>query len=377
MMLGVVGPMLVLFHANFSLGATNSNVALICMLVVAGSGVVGRYIYTRLHAQLDGNEDTLEQLKAVGERLRSQTTSISFLPGLLDAIDRVEERLIAPPKGLVGRFFHLITGGPRGALARWQVHREISHAVETAAQQESALIARHAQRIAMVARRYADRRLEAGRPCRGVSDVRTAVFILACAAHPAVLHAADCRHRARRRDQRVLTSKVMREQGGCHTSRSIVVDDGSVLARGVTCSQLTVETLLMPGKVTPRAHEAGGDLRQLPRSHATSAARPRCASTATRRSQATCGDHLRFHGRMPNSGVGECRACHTEHKGREADIVQLEPRAVRSSPHRLSRSRAPMPRSNAVAATRRAKRGARRPRPAPAATRPTTCTAGS
>jgi hypothetical protein len=163
MMLGVVGPLLVLFHANFHLGATNSNVALICMLVVAGSGVVGRYIYTRLHAHLDGNEDTLEQLKAVGERLRSQTTSISFLPGLLDGIDRVEQRLIAPPKGLVARFFHLITGGPRGALARWRVHREIRHAVEMAARQNSPLIARHAQRIAMVARRYADRRLEAGR----------------------------------------------------------------------------------------------------------------------------------------------------------------------------------------------------------------------
>jgi len=49
------------------------------MLLVAGSGVVGRYIYTRLHAHMDGNEDTLEQLKAVGNRLRTQTTSIAFL----------------------------------------------------------------------------------------------------------------------------------------------------------------------------------------------------------------------------------------------------------------------------------------------------------
>ena len=76
MMLGVVGPMLVLFHANFTLGATNSNVALFSMLLVAGSGVIGRYIYTRLHAHLDGKEDTLEQLKAVGERIRSQTHSV-------------------------------------------------------------------------------------------------------------------------------------------------------------------------------------------------------------------------------------------------------------------------------------------------------------
>jgi len=163
MVLGVVGPILVLFHANFSFGATNSNVALVCMLVVAGSGVIGRYIYTRLHARLDGHEDTLEQLKAVGDRLRSQTTSISFLPGLLDAIDRAEKRLIEPPKGFIKRFLHLLTGGPRMALARWLVRREIKLAVHIALRRESPLIAKHAQRIAAVARNYSDRRLEAGR----------------------------------------------------------------------------------------------------------------------------------------------------------------------------------------------------------------------
>jgi hypothetical protein len=163
MVLGIVGPVLVLFHANFSLGATNSNVALICMLLVAGSGVIGRYIYTRLHARLDGHEGTLEHLKAVGDRLRSQTTSISFLAGLLDAIDRTEKRLIEPPKGLTARFLHLLTGAPRVALARWIVGREINRAVHDAVRRESALIARHAHRIAAVTRTYADRRLDAGR----------------------------------------------------------------------------------------------------------------------------------------------------------------------------------------------------------------------
>jgi hypothetical protein len=163
MVLGIVGPILILFHSNFRLGATNSNVALISMLVVAGSGVVGRYIYTRLHARLDGHEDTLEQLKAVGDRLRSQTTSISFLPGLLDAIDRAEARFIEPPKGFIARFLHLFTGGIRLVVARWLVRREIKRAAYIALRRESPLIARHAQRIAAVARTYADRRLEAGR----------------------------------------------------------------------------------------------------------------------------------------------------------------------------------------------------------------------
>src|SRR6202142_2498712 len=132
MALGVTGPILVLFHSNFKLGATNSNVALISMLVVAGSGVIGRYIYTRLHARMDGHEDTLEQLKAVGERLRTQTTSIAFLPGLLEAIERVEQRHIVAPKGPIGRFLHLFTGGARLAAARWRVRREIKEAIHKA-----------------------------------------------------------------------------------------------------------------------------------------------------------------------------------------------------------------------------------------------------
>ncbi len=163
MVLGVVGPIFVLFHANFSLGATNSNVALFSMLLVAASGVVGRYIYTRLHARLEGHEDTLEQLMAVGKRLSAQTTSVSFLPGLLDAITRVEQKMIKPPAGGIARFLHLSTGAVRMAMARWMVRREIEEAVQKARRHESLLIARHAGRLGLVARQYAYRRLDAGR----------------------------------------------------------------------------------------------------------------------------------------------------------------------------------------------------------------------
>jgi hypothetical protein len=163
MILGVIGPILVLFHANFSLGATNSNVALICMLLVAGSGVIGRYIYTRLHAHLDGNEDTLEQLKAVGDRLRSQKTSIELLPGLVDSIDRIEKRLIDPPRNVLLRSAHLAVGPFRIKLAHLIVGHKIDEALRNAIRRDSPLIARHAERLAKVARRYAYRRFDAGR----------------------------------------------------------------------------------------------------------------------------------------------------------------------------------------------------------------------
>lgn len=163
MVLGVVGPVLILFHSNFHLGATNSNVALISMLLVAGSGVIGRYIYTRLHARMDGNEDNLEQLKAVGDRLRSQKSSLDLLPGLVDGIDGIERRLIAPPRNVLLRVLHLSTGPIRLGMARFQVRRAIREALRMAQRHESPLIARHAGRLGEVARRYAYRRFEAGR----------------------------------------------------------------------------------------------------------------------------------------------------------------------------------------------------------------------
>jgi hypothetical protein len=163
MTLGIVGPILVLFHSNFSLGATNSNVALVCMLLVAGSGVIGRYVYTRLHARMDGTEESLEQLKAVGERLRTQTNSIAYLPGLVEAVERVERRLIIPPRGKAVGLLHLSTGVLRMVLAKWLVTREIARGLETMRALDRPRGLRYGEQIAGAARSYAHRRLEAGR----------------------------------------------------------------------------------------------------------------------------------------------------------------------------------------------------------------------
>ena len=63
-MLGIVGPILILYHSNFSLGATNSNVALFSMLAVAASGIIGRYIFGRVHRDLSGAKSEVSDLLA-------------------------------------------------------------------------------------------------------------------------------------------------------------------------------------------------------------------------------------------------------------------------------------------------------------------------
>ena len=71
MMLGVTGPLLILYHSNFSLGSTNSNVALISMLIVSGSGLLGRVFYTKIHDGLYGRKVELSELKLILTEIKS------------------------------------------------------------------------------------------------------------------------------------------------------------------------------------------------------------------------------------------------------------------------------------------------------------------
>lgn len=95
MVLGIVGPLLILYHSNFSLGATNSNVALVCMLVVSGSGLFGRYFYSRIHNGLYGTKATLAELQANAQRTRMVNGSVPFLPDLMGRIEHEEAQVTA------------------------------------------------------------------------------------------------------------------------------------------------------------------------------------------------------------------------------------------------------------------------------------------
>ncbi len=63
MLLGILGPLAVLFHANFRLGSRNSTVALVAMLLVAGSGFLGRFVYARIHRGLYGRRLRLQEVE--------------------------------------------------------------------------------------------------------------------------------------------------------------------------------------------------------------------------------------------------------------------------------------------------------------------------
>jgi len=63
MFLGIMGPMLILFHSTFHVRSPNAGVALLSMLLVVASGIIGRFIYSKIHFGLYGRRATLTTLK--------------------------------------------------------------------------------------------------------------------------------------------------------------------------------------------------------------------------------------------------------------------------------------------------------------------------
>ncbi|MGB5102920.1 MAG: hypothetical protein WBO04_06305 [Steroidobacteraceae bacterium] len=161
MALGIIGPVLVLFHANFNLGAVNSNVALACMLVVSGSGLFGRYFYIHIHHGLHGRKANLRELKAYAEKLRWVTTNVEFLPDLVSRLDEEERRILERSEHTL-LLARPLVGTAGVMLARRRLRRYVSRAVREAEATPGASRARHDQ-LHGTARQYIDDRLAAAR----------------------------------------------------------------------------------------------------------------------------------------------------------------------------------------------------------------------
>jgi hypothetical protein len=158
MFLGVAGPLCILYHSNFSTGATNSNVALACMLVVSGSGVIGRYLYARIHHGLYGHRATLNELRAEAAKLKESNGASRVLPDLQARLEDAE-RSIQKPWPLVPM--------PISASLVWRLERRrmrayVRDGIRNAAS-DSPVIAEHARALGETARRYVERRLYSAR----------------------------------------------------------------------------------------------------------------------------------------------------------------------------------------------------------------------
>jgi len=131
MALGIIGPTLILYHANFGLGSANSNVALWSMLIVAGSGLVGRFFYAKIHRGLYGKRAEARELLTEATAFRSALDS-DIGEALMARIEKLEKTAFESADGMFGAASKAIVTTARARRLHGIVRREIRASVKAA-----------------------------------------------------------------------------------------------------------------------------------------------------------------------------------------------------------------------------------------------------
>ncbi len=133
------------------------------MLTVSGSGIFGRYFYSKIHRGLYGRKANLADLQASARDLRQRGTKLLMMPKLMELADEQERRLLGvadwnsallafAPLAIAARF-----SGGRGRLRRYA-----RAAINLTAERHKAVATQRA-RFERVAYDYINRRMRATR----------------------------------------------------------------------------------------------------------------------------------------------------------------------------------------------------------------------
>lgn len=136
MALGIFGPLFILAHSRFHVGSINAGIALTCMLLVAGSGIIGRFIYTHIHHGLYGRRASLDELRELsGMHSKEVQSKLAFAPGVEHALKDFESALAVQSPNPVKSAWVFLTLWWRGRIVYARCARELArlyqaHAVE-------------------------------------------------------------------------------------------------------------------------------------------------------------------------------------------------------------------------------------------------------
>jgi hypothetical protein len=153
MMLGIIGPVLILYHCNFELGDLNSKVALYCTLLVAGSGVLGRYLYAGIHHGLYGSKATLKEMVGDLEKSVSGGHASALIQPIREELVALDRRVLDPSANFAGSVL-------RHMLLSWQTRLIYFRLMSRTRRQliskamTSVVVDQHADRLEATIRRY-------------------------------------------------------------------------------------------------------------------------------------------------------------------------------------------------------------------------------
>lgn len=120
MVLGIAGPWLILVHSSFRAESLNAAVALYSMCIVVCSGVIGRFIYMRVHRGLAGERISFRELQQRAGLVESEARSwLRFAPDIEAALVAFEQRELSAAPGWATWMRQVLLL----PLARWREQR--------------------------------------------------------------------------------------------------------------------------------------------------------------------------------------------------------------------------------------------------------------
>lgn len=129
MIFGILAPTLILFHSTFHIGSINAGMALAAMILVAGSGVFGRFFYTKIHNGLYGRQANLKELQADMAQTGNVKSVLGFAPEIETKLEEFRARTTSVSKGGDAGLWHFSTIGIRATLLSRSLVKDLHHAM--------------------------------------------------------------------------------------------------------------------------------------------------------------------------------------------------------------------------------------------------------
>jgi hypothetical protein len=143
MVLGILGPLTIVFHSTYHVyipfihpaGSPNAAVAMICMLLVSGSGTFGRLFYTKIHHGLYGRQATVNEMKSGLEQSGDVKSLLSFAPSVEKSLEKFSARAEGYAKQSGLGFGNFIMIGFQAALLSRSLSKELHRIMQAQAQE--------------------------------------------------------------------------------------------------------------------------------------------------------------------------------------------------------------------------------------------------
>ena len=121
---GIFGPILVIFHSAFHLNSVNAAVAFGSMVIVAGSGLIGRYAYVRIHKGMSGSRHSLDELKQeLSDSQDAIFDELKLYPDVITILERFNHYALEINPGFLGKTVRAFVLPIYRQIAKYQAKR--------------------------------------------------------------------------------------------------------------------------------------------------------------------------------------------------------------------------------------------------------------